>query len=71
MIRALACIVALLAVEAHADALRVVDDRGVALTLDRPALRIVTLAPHLAEIAFAAGAGEKLVGVSAYSNTPD
>lgn len=71
MIRALACIVALLAAEAHADALRVVDDRGVAIALERPAQRIVALAPHLAEIAFAAGAGAKLVGVSAYSNTPD
>lgn len=34
-------------------------------------LRIVTLAPHLAELVFAAGAGEMLVGVSAYSNYPD
>lgn len=35
-----------------------------------PAQRIVTLAPHLAELAFAAGAGGKLVGVSAYSDYP-
>lgn len=35
-----------------------------------PATRIVTLAPHLAELVFAAGAGEKLVGVSAYSDYP-
>ncbi|MFQ5547114.1 MAG: helical backbone metal receptor [Woeseia sp.] len=33
-------------------------------------LRIVTLAPHLAELVFAAGAGEHLVGVSAYSDFP-
>jgi iron complex transport system substrate-binding protein len=71
MMRALACVVALLAAPAHADALRIVDDRGVALALERPAQRIVALAPHLAEIAFAAGAGAKLVGVSAYSNAPD
>lgn len=32
--------------------------------------RIVTLAPHLAELAYAAGAGDKLVGVSAYSDQP-
>ena len=32
--------------------------------------RIVTLAPNLAELVFAAGAGEYLVGVSAYSNYP-
>jgi len=34
------------------------------------ALRIVTLAPHLAELVYAVGAGESLVGVSAYSNFP-
>lgn len=34
-------------------------------------LRIVTLAPHLAELVFAAGAGDLLVGVSAYSDFPD
>lgn len=32
--------------------------------------RIVTLAPHLTELVFAAGAGETLVGVSAYSDHP-
>lgn len=36
----------------------------------RPAMRIVTLAPHLAELVFAAGAGETLVGVSAWSDYP-
>ncbi len=34
-------------------------------------LRIVTLAPSLAELVFAAGAGSTLVGVSAYSDYPD
>lgn len=34
------------------------------------ATRIVTLAPHLAELVFAAGAGEGLVGVSAYTDYP-
>ncbi len=38
-------------------------------TLD--SLRVVTLAPHLAELVFAAGAGNTLVGVSAYSDYPD
>lgn len=32
--------------------------------------RIVTLAPNLAELVFAAGAGDTLVGVSAYSDHP-
>lgn len=35
-----------------------------------PAERIVTLAPHLTEIVFAAGAGEKLVGVARFSDFP-
>lgn len=34
------------------------------------AARIVTFSPHLAELVFAAGAGEQLVGVSAFSNYP-
>lgn len=34
-------------------------------------LRIVTLAPHLAELSFAAGAGAQLVGVSSYSDFPE
>lgn len=33
--------------------------------------RIVTLSPHLAELVHDAGAGDRLVGVSAYSNFPD
>jgi iron complex transport system substrate-binding protein len=37
---------------------------------DGPAERVVTLAPHLAEIMFAIGAGEQLVGVSAWSDYP-
>lgn len=33
-------------------------------------LRVVTLAPHLAELVYAVGAGDLLVGVSAYSDYP-
>jgi iron complex transport system substrate-binding protein len=35
-----------------------------------PASRIVTLAPHLAELAYAAGAGSRLVGTVAFSDEP-
>jgi len=48
----------------------VVDDRGRAVTLDHLPKRIVTLSPHLAEVAFAAGAGERVVGVSVFSDFP-
>ena len=34
------------------------------------AVRVVTLSPHLAEIVFAVGAGDSLVGVSAYTDFP-
>ncbi len=46
------------------------DDRGGTIALAVPAQRIVTLAPHLAEIVFAAGAGERLVGVARFSDYP-
>lgn len=35
-----------------------------------PAARIVTLSPHLTELAYAAGAGDKLVAVARYSDYP-
>lgn len=38
--------------------------------LAKPAQRIITLAPSLTELVFAAGAGDKLVAVSAYSDYP-
>jgi iron complex transport system substrate-binding protein len=47
-----------------------VDDRGVAVSLRAPAQRIVTLAPHLTEIAYAAGAGERLAATVRFSDYP-
>jgi iron complex transport system substrate-binding protein len=38
---------------------------------EQPARRIVALAPHLAELVYAAGAGSRLVGVVEFSNHPD
>jgi len=70
MIRAI-MFVLVVAVAADARALRASDDRGVAISLGQAPERIVTLAPHLAEIAFAAGAGAKLAGVSSFSRHPD
>lgn len=43
---------------------------GDELTLSAPAQRIITLAPNLAEIVFAAGAGEHLKAVVEYSSFP-
>ncbi|MDH4051735.1 MAG: cobalamin-binding protein [Rubrivivax sp.] len=55
---------------AWADPVSVVDDDGHRLTLAAPARRIVSIAPHLTELLFAAGAGERVVAVSAWSDHP-
>ena len=54
----------------HAE-IRVSDDAGQSLVLERPARRIVSLAPHITELLFAAGAGGSVVGVSEYSDFPE
>jgi iron complex transport system substrate-binding protein len=43
---------------------------SVPLAETEPVRRVVTFAPHLAEIMFEVGAGEQLVGVSAWSDFP-
>lgn len=48
----------------------VLDDTGREVVLDGPAQRIVSLAPHITELLFAAGAGAQLVGVSEFSDYP-
>ncbi|MFM9884842.1 MAG: helical backbone metal receptor [Burkholderiales bacterium] len=53
-----------------ASAIKVTDDDGHVFVLDQPARRIVTLSPSLAEIVFAVGAGDRLIGVSSYSDDP-
>jgi ABC-type Fe3+-hydroxamate transport system substrate-binding protein len=47
----------------------VVDDTGATVRLAQPAKRIVSLAPHLTETLFAAGAGERIVGTSSTATT--
>jgi iron complex transport system substrate-binding protein len=53
-----------------ASALTVVGDDGVALTLSRPAARVVTLLPSLAEVVCDLGACNRLVGIDRYTNWP-
>lgn len=48
----------------------VTDDTGQPLTLAQPATRIISLAPHLTELLFAAGAGDRIIAAVAYSNYP-
>lgn len=52
-------------------AVQVSDDSGATITLSGPARRIVSLAPHLTELLFAAGAGGAVVGAGAYSDFPE
>jgi iron complex transport system substrate-binding protein len=47
------------------------DDAGTQIALVRPAQRIITLAPNLAELVYAAGAGGKLVAATRYSDFPE
>jgi iron complex transport system substrate-binding protein len=67
LIALLAC--ALLSAPSHADIV-LTDDAGRSVRLARPAQRIVSLAPHVTELLFAAGAGKQVVGVVAHSDHP-
>lgn len=62
----------LLACAAGAQAQRIElrDDAGQLVKLAQPARRVVSLAPHLTELAFAAGGGDRVVGVMRYSDFP-
>jgi iron complex transport system substrate-binding protein len=52
-------------------ALSAIDSDGRRVTLAAPAQRIVSLAPHVTEQLFAAGAGDRIVGASEYSDYPE
>ncbi len=52
-------------------AITVTDDLGNIVTLERPAQRVISLAPHVTELIFAAGAGSKIVGTVKYSDYPE
>jgi len=60
----------LLAPTMAAEPLRLSDDTGREIVLPGPARRIVSLAPHVTELLFAAGAGELVVGVDEFSDHP-
>ena len=54
----------------QACAVEVADDRGRSILLDTPARRVVALAPHLTEVLFHIGSGDRLVGVMDHSDFP-
>lgn len=47
------------------------DDDGNIVTLQQPARRVIAMAPHVTELLFAAGGGEKIVGAVSYSDYPE
>jgi len=49
----------------------VTDGTGVTVTMDQPATRIVSLAPANTEIAYAIGAGDKMVAGTSYDDYPE
>ncbi|HTS53941.1 MAG TPA: cobalamin-binding protein [Burkholderiales bacterium] len=70
-----AALVALVALSAsgggvRAGTLRASDDRGAQIVLSSPARRVVTLAPHLTELAYAAGGAAAMVGADSASDYP-
>jgi iron complex transport system substrate-binding protein len=62
--------IALAAAPAYAPLLTALDDSGIKVVLSAPARRVITLAPNLTELVFAAGAGDRLVGVDSASDYP-
>lgn len=66
----IAALCAAFAPAAHAE-IRVTDDAGRSVVLPQPARRIVSLAPHVTELLYAAGAGAQVVGAVSYSDYPE
>jgi iron complex transport system substrate-binding protein len=59
------------ACSAYAAPVTVRDDDGNLVTLQKPAQRVIAMAPHVTELLFAAGAGDKIVGAVSYSDYPE
>lgn len=60
----------LVAAQTSSASISLAQANGEALILPGPAMRIITLAPNLAELVFAAGAGDRLKAVVEYSSFP-
>lgn len=66
----LLCLAAVVIVPSATADIRSTDDGGRELRLSQPAKRIVSLAPHVTELLFAAGAGGQVVAAVEYSDFP-
>lgn len=69
--RALVALCLVLPGAASVAAITVVDDAGKQVTLAAPARRIISMAPHVTELLFAAGGGERIVGAINFSDFPE
>jgi iron complex transport system substrate-binding protein len=67
---AVLAVVSVYAAATCAEPVRATDDAGRQILLSAPARRVVTLAPHLTELVFAAGGAASLVGVDSFSSYP-
>lgn len=65
----LGAILCAITLQAHAT-ITVTDDSGATVTLQAPAQRVISLAPHVTELLYAAGGGAKMVGAVSYSDYP-
>jgi iron complex transport system substrate-binding protein len=66
----IAAIAGMLALNARA-AITVQDDDGRTVTLQKPATRVIALAPHVTEMVYAAGGGDKLLASVDYADYPE
>jgi iron complex transport system substrate-binding protein len=55
---------------AHAG-ITVADDDGNTVTLQRPAQKVIAMSPHVTELLFAAGGGDRIIGAVSYSDYPE
>jgi iron complex transport system substrate-binding protein len=71
IIKLAACAVLAVAVATASAAITVRDDDGNIVTLQKPAQRVLAMAPHVTELLFAAGGADKIVGAVTYSDYPE
>lgn len=69
-LRAITTLALVLGARAALASVSVVDDAGNTVTLAAPAQRVISLAPHVTELIYAAGDGPRLVGAVSYSDYP-
>ena len=70
MVKAILLVLLVAGIAPSPGTVSLVDDTGQAITLPRPASRLISLAPSLTELAYEAGAGDRLIGTVEYSDYP-